>query len=271
VSKSSSNCGGVRESDEQWNDHRQLLSDWSKASPKSSAPKLALASFEAAYGWHARGSEYASKVTEEGWKLFRQRTANAREMLEKLGPEARKDPEWYAEMLSIALAEGWTHDQFDALYSEAVKKFPYYYEFYFTKGNFYSKKWYGSQADYQAFVDESVKATERQLGQSMYARLHWSAWRNSMFKDGQTDWSRMKQGFERILKNFPDDWNRNNFAKFSCMAEDVKVLRQQLDLIGDHVASAAWGSASYFEACKKYASGTPNCWRREDTKEVFCE
>jgi hypothetical protein len=264
VLKSASGCGGPQESEEQWNDHKLLLLDWSKNSTLAGVPNLALAMFEAAFGWHARGSGFASTVSEEGWTRFRQRTANARMMLEKLGPEARKDPQWYEAMLRIGLAQGWKNKEFDALYQEAINRFPYYYAYYFTKGSFYSAKWHGSQDEFKAFVDGSVNATAPKLGETMYARLNWSASSNSMFTDGQTDWNRMKRGFEKLIEDFPDSWNRNNFAKFACMAGDKKTLREQLALIGDRVALGAWGSMSYFQACVKYGDdgGGRKSWQK---------
>lgn len=256
LSKSASTCGRAIESDEQWNSHKQLLLDWSKKSTVTEAPRLALAMYEAALGWRARGRGYASTVTEADWAAFRQRMNNARAMLEEIKPKASKDPQWYAAMLGIGVAQGWTNEEFDALYQKAIKKFPHYFEYYFRKGQFYSAKWHGSQEKFKAFVEESVAATEPQFGQTMYARLNWSASNSSMFKDGQTDWPRMKKGFEKLMQDFPDSWNRNNFAKFSCMAGDKATLRQQMELIGKDVIAAAWTGALSYQACKHIAYET---------------
>ena len=136
----------------------------------------------------------------------------------------------------------------------AIAKFPYYLDFYFTKGSFYSGKWHGSQKEFKAFVDETVKATEPRLGQSMSARLNWSAWDGAMFVNGQTDWSRMKKGFEKMTSDFPDNWNRNNFAKFACMAGDKSALREQLNLIGNKVAIDAWRDISFYQHCSQIAA-----------------
>lgn len=253
LSKSDTTCRGPEESDGQWEWYRGLLSAWSKAVPDSFAAKLALAKFEAAYAWKARGSGYASTVTEAGWIQFRKRMSNARQMLEELAPMATNEPEWYASMLNIAVAQGWEAEKFDALYQQAIKKFPYYLQLYFIKGSFYSAKWHGSKTEFKAFVEEAVKATESQWGQTMYARLHWSESDNFMFKNGKTDWRRMRLGFEKMLKDFPDNWNLNNFAKFACMAGDWKTLGQQLDLIGNNAVIGAWGDTEYFIACKSFS------------------
>jgi hypothetical protein len=254
VSKSSSECGRVKDSDDMWMDHRRLLREWNEASPNSVAPKIAMARFEVSYGWHARGHGYASSVTDEGWKLFNERIANARAMEEKLAAEASTDPQWYATMLDIAQAQGWERKQFDAVYAEAVKKFPFYYDFYFSKASFYSAKWNGSQKNFKDFVDEAVTATEAKIGQTMYARLNWSAQEDTMFQDGQANWGRMKQGFDRLVTDYPDLWNRNNYAKFACMAGDAKTVHDQLAMLRDKIILSAWGGMAYFQACQQFAN-----------------
>lgn len=250
ISKANSLCRGSTDNEAIWATHRALLIDWSKASPKSVVPKLALAKFESAYGWKARGGGYASTVTEEGWKLFGERTARAQAMLEKLESSAKDDPEWYATTLDVALEKGWNNERFDALYARAVKKFPYYLSYYFTKGAYYSAKWRGSQEKFKAFVEEVVAATEPKLGQTMYARLNWSAQTNAMFRNGQADWKRMKIGFEDMLKDYPDAWNRNHYGRFACLAGDFETSRRQIDLVGKKIIMSAWEDDEvFFNAC----------------------
>ena len=249
ISKANSLCRGSTDSEAQWATHRALLVDWSKAVPKSAVPKLALAKFESAYGWKARGGGYASTVTPDGWKLFGERTARAQAMLEKLETLAKDDPEWYATMLDVALEKGWDAERFDALYDKAVKKFPYYLSYYFTKGAYYSAKWRGSQEKFKAYVEEVVTQTEPKLGQTMYARLNWSAQTDAMFRNGQADWKRMKIGFEDMVKDYPDAWNRNHYGRFACMAGDRETARRQIDLVGKKIIMSAWEDEVFFNAC----------------------
>ena len=42
----------------------------------------------------------------------------------------------------------------------------------------------------RCFVDELSAQTHESLGETMYARLHWVVWAESMFRDGQADSSR---------------------------------------------------------------------------------
>ena len=247
-------CKSLEGREARWRDHQQHLLNWAVHSPSAEAPKLALAGYEAAFGWCAWGGGYASTVTAENWEIFQRKIANSRALLEKLAPTARRNPEWYTHMLHVGLSQGWDADEFNSLFNEAAARFPSYYSLYFQAANYYSAIWYGSQEQFKAFVEATVAATEPRLGQTMYARLHWAQWEPDMFQNGKTDWTRMKVAFERLIKDFPDSWNRNNFAKFACMAGDKKTLSEQLDLIGKSVVPTAWDGKSFFQDCKKFAS-----------------
>jgi hypothetical protein len=134
-------------------------------------------------------------------------------------------------MLHIAQEQKWPESRFDALFAEASKAHPYYLEYYFVKGSYYSTAWRAAPGKQEAFVEETVRATAPKMGQTMYARLHWSDSELNMFVDGKTDWKRMKAGFEEILAAYPDAWNRNNYAMFACVAQDYETAKTQINLI----------------------------------------
>lgn len=233
-------CVDKRLPDAAWEAHRKLLSAWGKHSPKTAAPKIAIATQEYMFGWQARGSGYANTVTEDGWRLFRKHVENGRVMLAKLEKEAINEPEWYAVMLQIGLSQQWEQEKFEAMFSRATGKFPYYLPYYNTKSNYYSAKWGGSQVAFKGFVDDTVKATQEKMGQTMYARLNWATRNDNLFANGQADWKRMKQGFEDMLKTHNDDWNRNSYARFACMAGDTQTLRAQYQLVIKNFMPEAW-------------------------------
>ena len=66
--------------------------------------------------------------------------------------------------------------------------------------------------------------------------------------DGTANWPRMKSGFEHIVKDHPDPWNLNNFAKFACMARDRDTLRGLMARIQPAVL-AAWGNMGFYQSC----------------------
>lgn len=247
-------CGDERLSAEDWVAHGRLLDDWIRAFPKSTTARLAKAVYTKEYAWYARGGGYANTVPMAQWKIFNDRIQQAHSMLRALGSEAENDPHWYATVLSIALVQSWPKSEFEKIFLAGTRKFPYYLPIYFTKGEFVSAKWGGSQADFDQFVEETVQSTRNALGETMYTRLHWSSWSRDMFRTGRTDWHRMKNGFMRMTRDYPHPWNVNNFAKFACMARDVSTLAEQLAKIGDPVILDVWGNAKFFAACKEFSA-----------------
>ena len=62
---------------EDWTRLLQRLRRWEKARPESITARVALALAYLEYAHDARGSGYANTVSESGWKLFQERTAEA--------------------------------------------------------------------------------------------------------------------------------------------------------------------------------------------------
>lgn len=276
IAKGLSSCAKKKNTDEDWRAHQQSILDWMQSSPNSTAAKLALAFFTIDYGWHARGSGYASTVDDDAMALFKSRVAAARGQLERLAASCKNNPAWYAGMLDVALAQGWTYKEFNTIYQQAVKLDPYYLKFHYTNAHFYSAVWYGSKEQLNIEIEKSVALTKKRLGQSMYADLHWTYESPDMFENGDVDWARMKIGFDDMLRIYPDDLTRNNYGKFACMAKDAKSIKQQLDQLGTRVDPKKWDGKEFFSYCQALAKNSETgkateCFKRADTGEVFCE
>jgi hypothetical protein len=247
-------CGDEDLSPEAWAHHLALLDEWESKFPKSITAKLAKATYMKEFAWYARGLGYSNTVSKPQWQEFEQRILKARAMFDAIKQEGRTDPAWYTGMLSIALVQSWPPEEFNSLYAEGVQKFSYYLPLYFLKAARVSPSWGGSQVAFSKFADEVARTTSKDMGETMYARLNWSSWSPDMFASGRTDWNRMRNGFERMILNYPDPWNSNNFAKFACLAVDIPTLRKQLIKIGESPILDAWGSMGFYAECKKLAS-----------------
>ena len=247
-------CGNQL-TDELWQVRKQRLEEWAKRNPQSTTARLALAAFPVKYAWMARGGGYSQTVSPEGWKLFSQRMEEGRKSLLAVNGKARQDAGWYEMMLDVGLAQGWPHEKYDALFSEAVEKYPYYTPFYFSRMNFYDERWYGSAEESKRVMDEAVARTRERWGEILYARLNWLMADDMMFATGRTDWPRMKSGFEQLVKEYPDPWNVHNFAKFACYASDLTTLRTLLPKISDGPIVPAWdNSPERYQRCTAIAA-----------------
>lgn len=240
-----------RLTDELWKVREQKLEEWRKRYPDSVTAKVALASFPLQYGWFARGSGYSSTVSEKGYALFSERLEKARRELEALDATAKHDPGWFVAMLDVAHLEGWPKPRFDALYEEAAREHPIYLQIHFVGATHYSPRWHGSWPEQRRFVERAVEITRGQLGETLYARLNWGPSTNQMFREGQVDWPRMKAGFERMIRDYPDPWNTNNYARFACMAQDWPTVSKLVAMIDKKPVAEAWlQDLQIYEGCR---------------------
>ncbi|MDB5803614.1 MAG: cytoplasmic protein [Betaproteobacteria bacterium] len=242
------------ETPELWEQRRQWLRDWRNHTPGSVNAEVASIFFHIAYARGLLRSNYRRDQEESVMKLFALEISTAYAQLQRASKAARGDPQWYYAMLEIGLAQHWQADRFDAVFKEAVRKYPGYTPLYFAAASYHSKYWYGSDKEWREFLDQAVEISRALLGYSIYARLAWSMDMNEralLDENGPTPiWKKMKAGFERLTTDFPDDWNLNNYAKFSCRAHDAEAIFSLAARIGDHILPEVWkGELMDFPTC----------------------
>ncbi|GAB2196145.1 hypothetical protein [Sessilibacter sp. MAH4] len=242
-------------SDSEWTYKYNQLRAWQAQLPNSITPKIAIAGYYVSHAWLARGRGYANTVTPEGWQIFQEYMVKADDQLKKISGQGKLDPKWYDLMLDVGLAQKWPIYQYDTIYNEGVIKFPYYFPLYFNKATYLAPRWYGSPKLVNQYVEKTVSnQSDEEFANTLYARINWSAQSNDMFTDGQTDWQKMKVGFDQVVKDFPHPWNVNNYAKFACKAQDYPTAYKVSQSIKDSILISAWGSGGkgYFEWCYDY-------------------
>ncbi len=239
-------------------------SDWSKSLarvdylksryPNQAFVALAEAEYWISYAWNARGHGFASSVTEEGWKLFRERLEKAEQILVETKSYSADLPIWYSDMINVQSALDRPEDERDRVFLEGVKRFPAFYPTYFTMLNYLSPKWGGTWRTVDNLVKWSVEHTKEAEGDSMYARIYWAAAGDpkvNLFKDTFATWPRMRRGFEDLMARHPKSkWNLNNFAKFACMAGDRQSFLKLRAQIGKDVIDAAWPESASLDLCE---------------------
>lgn len=237
---------------EEWDRRLKRLKEWVETNPDSITASVALATYYLEYGWSVRGSGYRDTVREDAWPIFRKNTDKAKTDLQALGGRAKNDPGWYTSLLRVARSQGWPLREFDDVYNEAVKRFPGYIPLYFEKAQYLAPRWWGSREEFKKYVEEVTNETDQIMGKTLYARLNWLVYTNDMFSNGQANWSEMKNGFDRIVKDYPHPWNINNYAKFACLARDAETfaaLEQKID--GHPILVAFGGDQEWYEWCRK--------------------
>ncbi|MDR7225345.1 hypothetical protein [Aminobacter aminovorans] len=228
---------------------------WIKARPNSPAAKIAYALALSERAWFLRGGDYYNKLTDEQRLGYVKYLRKRRDHLLAIKEEASKDPHWYALMVLVAMEESWPDQTFDRLVAEAAEREPYYYQTYFFAIDRNLPQWGGSEEKMNAVVARATDYTRELDGDSFKARGYWYAssyGRTAFDRELLPNWSDVAQGFQDLVSRYPDQWNLNAYAKFSCLAKDrtrflvayslikVRAMAEVWDYPGQDVQCAAW-------------------------------
>lgn len=232
---------------------------WAEQNPESTAARIGYATTLVDHAWFFRGTGPGSRVPPEAWKPFRDYLAKARQYLLDHKQVAGIDPQWYDIMLVIAKGENWSLLAFQRLVDEAVAAHPYFYEIYFRAIDFLLPKWHGDLALIEEFATFAVEKTREKEGVGMYARVYWYAsqaqFGTELFADTRVVWDRMAAGIDDVLARYPDQWNINNFAYFSCLARDREKASELIARIEGPPIPSVWGyDDAAFGECQGWIS-----------------
>ncbi len=244
---------GNSSSFDEWTVRQKIADEWIAKYPDQALPRIARATIEIGYAWSIRGPGFAREVPPERMQLFKARIAYARRQLEHPVFKTEKHPLWFFYMLEIAKLQSWDSRSYQALFEAGVTAYPGYEFLYFKATEYYQPIWHGSHAQIRRFVEESVERTRAKEGMVMYTRLYWymlHRLHDRTFDPGNAQWEPMKQGFERLMQDYPKSgWNLNAFAYYACMARDWDTLKSLVPKIGDEPAMAIWKQPSRYYTC----------------------
>jgi hypothetical protein len=232
------------------------LNAWIAARPQSITPRVALAGVYLKYAWAARGAGYADTVTDEGWRLFGERAAQAKRVLDDAANITPMCPEWFAKMQTVALAQNWDKDRAEELFQKAIRFEPDYLYFYKSYANYLLPKWDGDDGDAAAFAKRSADAVGGAKGDYLYYEIGMVvADAKSGANGGGLDWSRIQRGYqaqrELYVKNMNGD--TNHLAFFAWRFHDRAVARQALARIGEKWSKTVWKTRKRFEQVRTWA------------------
>lgn len=239
-----------------WAKSYKTIARWKEINPESPAVAISEAVYWQTYAWNARGNGYASTVSPDGWKLFRERLKKAEQTLLESKHYASKNVLWYEVYLSIATESSWDEGKFQKLFEQAIQTEKMYYPFYFEAIRYFSPKWGGNYKLIDQFINHAVKLTSTDEDKSLYTRLYWVVAQQQgldfqMFKESHASWPLMKKGFEYMMQRYPDStWNLNNFASFACRAGDGATFSKLRVQIGRHIRPQAWPSNLSLDLCE---------------------
>jgi|HubBroStandDraft_6_1064221.scaffolds.fasta_scaffold23581_4 hypothetical protein len=248
---------GAKPDESDWKMSFDSLNKWIAAKPESAAARISLAQAYMGYAWRARGGGYASSVTDKGWELFRERVGLASATLVEAARLKEKCPDWYGQMQTVALAQGWDKSQTRELMEQAVAFEPDYYHFYREHANSLQTKWYGDEGELESFAEEVSDRVGGQKGDILYFEItSLKACQCDAEKDvlQNMSWPRIKSGYAALEQLYGvSGLKRNRFASMAVKAGDKQAARSALAEIGTEWDKEVWNNDSEFENAKSWA------------------
>jgi hypothetical protein len=253
--------GADQRSNADYEKYIAVLNNWIKKSPKSATARAALVEAWVTYAWKARGNGYANTVTDDGWKLMRERLKKASAVA-----DAAKDihaPTLYVAEETLALGESWEKPKFNKVFDEGVKYNPDYDDIYYRKLYFLLPRWNGAQGEFESFLSRTADKMGGDKGDMFYARIVYRFHKSRLegddtFTNTKLSWKRTKKGFEAMLKQNPNSLGvQSGFAKLATVIGDQDVARAMFAKIGNRCNRDTWTRSEFIEARKKAASDKP--------------
>jgi hypothetical protein len=250
--------------DEQWTARLGAIRDWMKQKPNSVTAPVALAENLTGYAWKARGGGYADTVTESGGKLFEERLAESRRVLDGAYKLKTVCPHSFAVAQRIALGEGWPREDYEKLFTAAIECEPTYGSYYFRKVLHLMPRWHGQPGDWEKFAEQSANHMGGDDGEVLYARIAWFVhdlgFYKDIFRETQLNGNRVKRGYELMLKRYPDSLTvAAQFGRLAVVNGDPHTARVMLDRLGGKIDLEIWSSVEWFQEVRDWArkSGRP--------------
>lgn len=240
-----------------WEEHIAKIEAWSAKYPSSIIPRIVLASAWIHYAWKERGGGWANSVSKPAWKVFADRLAKARQILESAEKLPEKDPELYNCLLRVAIGQGWNRPDMEAAFNKGIRLNPNYLSLYETKARYLLPRWYGRPGDWEAFAAQAADARGGEDGDLLYLVIACSqAWteEEDFFKNTDFSYQRMQRGLEASLRRSP--YKRaatNSYARFACFANDRPTAKRLFQSMGPTWETNCWEDRKTFVRWNNWA------------------
>jgi hypothetical protein len=156
--------------EEQWEKRLVRHQEWVAAHPDSLAAALALATYYERYAWHGRGTGFASTVTDEGWRLFKERKARSLAILEALPASQQDSFAAHLVYAHVLLSDGKTFADGYQHLLRAINLQPNYAYSYELGAYFMMPRWFGRPGDAEKFTRLMADQLGGDAGDVIYAR-----------------------------------------------------------------------------------------------------
>ncbi len=232
-------------------DCKEVVDAISTALPADSLSYFFKANFYTEWAWEARGAGFADSVTDDGWKLFRDRLAQARQIADagwRLNP---LDPDCPTVMIQVCMGEGAQRSEMESWFSRAVLADPHNFLACMAKEQFLLPKWGGTEQDALEFgrfcvahgdahdriptillqVYKDLTELSSNISAITASPEYWSDVQ-SVYDKLLADKSRLQTHREQYLAD------RANYIKAACDSQHWKQAAALMDEFGDQISIA---------------------------------
>lgn len=189
------------------------------------------------------------------------RSAQLAAFLEATRAQAAADPGWYLIKISALRQLCAPIDEIVAVAEEGLQRAPASYQLLFEvvlAG--VECRSTALQPLVQRVINLGARTAGKAKADVIYARMMWFLTQiyaqDAFFASPLVDWQRMRRGIETVMRQYPDAWNTNHFAKFACIARDRALARRLLPKAGEAPVTAVWQEQDVFDTCWKWAMAT---------------
>jgi len=255
---------GMRETKDRKQALDAVLAALAKARPGSALIHSLRGGEYVSYAWDARGGGWASSVTEEGWKLMKERLAVAEEELNQawaLDPTSTAPAQ---RMIAVVLGTDGNRDKMELWFKRAMAANPWSVDTCEAKANFLEPKWHGSPEELLAFGRECFKTGDWDGDvpltlPGVHMRLAQYTSKGYRFDPAYLKqpevWKDIQETFEAGLKLRPKDaMLRSRYANCACLAEKWELADQLFKQLGDDAFKAIFGGVAKFKQMKAQAA-----------------
>lgn len=242
---------------EDWQQHLDLIERWTHTNPQSITAPIALAESYISFAWDARGNGSSNTVSDSGWKLFAQRIAKAKTILDDASALASKCPDWYTGMQQVAQGQSWELPRAAHLFQQAVAFEPTYQYYYRSYAAYLLPKWSGEEGDAASFAEESANRISGEAGDALYfliAEKIVCACEDAEF--AHFSWPRLQSGFAALEKKYGSSLiSVNSFALMAANSRDWVAADSAFKRVGDNWDKEAWLTEAWFKQNRDSAAG----------------
>jgi hypothetical protein len=220
-------------------------------------PRVALARAYIRYAWQARGNGYADSVTADGWKLFTERIALAKKVLDDSAKMSPMCPDWFSQMQTVALAQSWDKKRTTALFEQATKFEPDYIYYYQSYARYLLPKWDGKNGDDVAFGNQIADEVGGSKGDFIYYQIGIVVLGicNCTAEANPLDWARLQRGYRAQGEMFKNtNYDTNQLALLAWRFHDRNVAREAFAQIDGRWSKRVWKNRKHFDKARDWAS-----------------